>query len=68
MKILQIKKTVYIIKYLMYKNNTIINITEEEINELEDGSIAIIQFESEREKERLKIRKNKIKLDSCGNI
>lgn len=41
----------------MYENNTIINITEEGMNELEDRSIAIIQFESEREKERLKIRK-----------
>lgn len=36
----------------MYENNNIIDITEEEIHELEDRSIAIIQFESERERDK----------------
>ena len=33
----------------MFENNSI-NITEEKINELEDKSIEIIQFEPERER------------------
>lgn len=53
------ENTVSIIQYLMYENNNKINITEEGIHELEDRSIAIIQFESERKrkgKKRLNIR------------
>lgn len=37
----------------MFENNSI-NITEEKINELEDKSIEIIQFEPERERKAKK--------------
>lgn len=53
------ENTVSIIKYLMYGNNNIIYIIEERICELEDRSVAIIQYEPERErkeKKRLNIR------------
>lgn len=46
-------------KLLMDETNNVIKMAEERINELKDRSIETIQCESEREKNRKKIKKER---------